>query len=476
MSDRAIHRHVISVHPDPGSFRDPGGRVYVSDDRVFRTVMSGAYDDFRSVSGTGVYQDLIEKQWLLPFAETSEIDLGLDAGDPVLILESRRLDVISYPFEWSFSALKTAALLHIDIHLSALEYGVTLSDATAYNIQFIGPEAVFIDHLSFKPYSEGEYWRGHRQFCEQFLNPLLLRAKCGIPHNDWYRGALEGISSSALSRVLPWYQVLSPRLLMHVVLPARFERLAIKSDTSSVSTSIRNLPFKLPAFRKLLNSLRAMISDLHLPGGEYTVWSQYAELAGYSDPEKIAKRSLVEQFVKQVRPKLLWDIGCNTGDYSQLALTAGAKQVVGFESDIGALDLAYDRAVAENLRFLPLFMDIANPSPAQGWRQSERMGLAQRGSPDAILALAVLHHLCIGRNIPLDDAVEFLVGVAPQGVIEFVPKEDPKVQQLLSMREDIFHAYNEESFLHSLSSRSRLVKAETITKSGRKLVWYDREE
>jgi ribosomal protein L11 methylase PrmA len=463
-----------AVRYDAGSFRDPGGRVLISGDRVYRTIMPSAAAAFRAVSETGLFGELFEREWLLPFEEKADLDLGADVRGHETLLESTRLRTLSWPYEWSFSVLRRAALLHLDIHLASMERGVTLSDATAYNIQFVGPDPVFIDHLSFRPYTDGEYWRGHRQFCEQFLNPLLLRARCGISHNHWYRGALEGIPAPALSRMLPWTKLLSPRLLAHVVLPARFERLAMKSDNSRLSKSLKDVPFRRESHLRLLRGLRSWIAALRLPREGETVWSRYAETAGYSDREEDAKHAFVAEAVGRCAPGVVWDIGCNTGDYAKVALGAGAGEVVGFESDAGALELAYGRARAEKLRFLPLYMDIANPSPAQGWRSVERPGLAERQAPDMVLALAVLHHMCIGRNVPLDDAVDYLISLAPAGVIEFVPKADPKVRQLLSMREDIFDGYTEEAFFRAVESRASVVRTDAVTDTGRKLVWYDR--
>ncbi|MCH8816049.1 MAG: class I SAM-dependent methyltransferase, partial [Chloroflexi bacterium] len=89
--------------------------------------------------------------------------------------------------------LRRAALHYLDLHLDLLERNFTLSDASAYNIQFRGTRPVFIDVLSIRPYREGEYWTGYRQFCEQFLNPLLLVAVSGIPYQAWFRGNIEGI-------------------------------------------------------------------------------------------------------------------------------------------------------------------------------------------------------------------------------------------------------------------------------------------
>jgi ribosomal protein L11 methylase PrmA len=148
--------------------------------------------------------------------------------------------------------------------------------------------------------------------------------------------------------------------------------------------------------------------------------------------------------------------------------------VVGFDFDQGSLDLAFDRARSERIAFLPLFLDATNPAPDQGWEQGERRGLGARASADAVLALALIHHIAISGNVPLDRVLAWLTSLAPRGVIEFVPKSDPMVIELLRLREDIFPDYNEESFVRSLQQRARIVARETISASGRKLFAFER--
>lgn len=370
--------------------------------------------------------------------------------------------------------MKQAALTHLDIHLRALSKGATLSDASAYNIQFDGNRPIFIDHLSLRPYREGQFWQGHRQFCYQFLNPLLLRAKVGVPHNAFYRGSPEGLPSANLNRMLPWRARLDPRVFSHVTLLARFEKTAAKLGNAGVAQAVKGRRLPKQAFERMLKSSRDLIEGLNPHDKGRTAWSDYADANSYSTDEARKKHAFVSEFAQKTEPAMLWDIGCNTGDYSYTALKAGAHLVIGFENDPSALERAFHRSRSDHLRFLPLYLDAADPSPAQGWNQQERMGLAQRRSASAIFALAVIHHICIGRNVPLPEALSWLVGLAPQGVIEFVPKRDSMVQELLRLRDDVFPDYNEPVFDATMAKLARMVRSEVITDNGRRLVWYDR--
>lgn len=204
------------------------------------------------------------------------------------------------------------------------------------------------------------------------------------------------------------------------------------------------------------------------------MWGNYAEDNSYADAEAAAKRRFVSEMVAATRPGLLLDLGCNSGDYSLAALEAGAGRVIGFDYDHGALERAYARFDAAGADVLPLWLDAANPSPSQGWGQAERQGLAERARADALIALAFIHHIAIGRNVPLDMALDWLLAMAPVGVIEFPPKSDPMVQRLLSQRDDIFPDYDEANFLALLGARARVVRAEHLSEGGQLIVWYDR--
>jgi len=460
------------VSAEQGSFRDPSGQIFVSGDHIYRTVMPCAKEDYDFVRGTSVWEDLIAEGLVLPEKKVDPAILGELAEGATYVLEHPKIPFVSYPYEWCFYGLKEAALLHLDLHLRALDNGITLSDATAYNIQFIGSNPVFIDHLSFRKYREGEFWMGHRQFCEQFLNPLLLRSKLGIAHNAWYRGTLEGIDILDMNRLLPWNKKLSWKMMSNIVLQARFQKSEIQSTSQNAGNKRRSLPIE--GFRFMLKGLRSWINKLEPADTGKSVWGDYADSNSYLEKEQDQKKQFIAQFIGSVKAETVWDIGCNTGDYSRAAIEAGANSVVGFDFDQTALEAGFKRAQKENLPFLPLFMDAANPSPDQGWAESERSGMLSRATPDSVIALAVVHHLAISRNVSLGNVINWLMNMAPTGVIEFIPKSDPMVQELMRLREDIFDQYTEEAFLAAVASRAQITGKEKVSSTGRLLVSYQR--
>lgn len=461
---------------DAGSFRDPSGRVFEHEGHIYRTVHEFGRTAYETVRGAEVVERLIADGSLISAKEVERQSWPADIGGSAYLLEHPVVPFISHPYEWSFNQLKAAALHHLDLQIALLQQEIVLSDASAYNIQFIGPRPLFIDFLSLRPYRKGEYWQGHRQFCEQFLNPLLLRALMGVPHNAWFRGSLEGIPTEQLASLLPISKRLSWNVLSQIVLQAKLEQKALNAPDASVKKLKAGRQFSIGAYNGFLLQLRNWISKLRPGGKGKTVWGDYASSHTYTDDEAKAKWEAIRVFASSTHPELLVDLGCNTGDYSVAALKGGAKYVVGFDFDQNAVDLAFSRAVSENLNFLPLWQDAANPSPNQGWWQKERRGFSERAGADAMIALAFEHHLAIGRNVPLVELVDWLLQVAPKGIIEFVPKTDSTVQKMLALREDIFPNYTEEEFEKSIAGRARIVRKTMISGSGRVLFQFDRSE
>ena len=458
----------MSIMRDQGSFRDPAGYVAHYDGRIFRVLREDAFAAFERLKSSGLLPELLARKWLVPTAVSFEPAFS-DLSNRVL--EHEPIAFISYPYEWPFELLKRAALFHLDLHLLALEFGFTLLDASAYNVRFVGTEPIFIDPLSLVPYNEGQLWHGRRQFFEQFLNPLLFTALLKIPFNAWYRGSIEGIASEDLSRALRFKHKTSWRVWSEVVLPIWLQKSAGPDPSKVAAAAQRQLP--LNALRFMLRNLRSWIGGLRDPfAAKTTVWAGYETENSYLPEEEKSKQAFVSDFIARLKPNMVWDFGCNSGIYGETALRAGAQYAVGFDSDHGALSLAVQRAVRGGLKFLPLQMDACNPSPSQGWHERERAGLNSRNRPEAILALALEHHIAIGRNVPLPMLLDWIVGLSDRGVVEFVPKSAPVIQSMLSTRQDIFDRYSQAEFESELARRASIERAEVVSTSGRTLYAY----
>jgi ribosomal protein L11 methylase PrmA len=466
---------VASVTAVPGSFRDPGGRVWRVGDRILRTVMPSAAPHYEFARDSGLLARLEERGALIGHAEVDAAVLGDAAAGARYVLEHPRLPFVSHPYEWPFAALQAAALLQLDLLLEAIAAGATLSDATAYNVQFRGAEPVFIDTLSFRRYEEGSYWLGHRQFCEQFLNPLLLRSHLNLPYHAWYRGSPEGIAAADVARLLPAWRKLAPNVAMHVVLQARLQAGQHAREKAEAAVA-RGGGLSRKGFTDIVRGLRVWIQGLEPAQSNKTAFADYATDNTYSAADTDFKARFVAEYAASARPAVVLDLGCNTGRFSDAALEGGAGYAVGVDGDTDALDRAYAISRKRKRPLLALHMNLSDPTPSQGWAQGERAGLAERcaQSCDGVLALAVVHHLAIAGNVPLAQVVRWIASLAPTGVVEFVPKSDPMVQRLLALREDVFADYDEDTFARALEAEAEIVARETVPGTGRRLYRYAR--
>ena len=459
------------IKKEDSSFRDNQGNIFYLENKVIRTVNKNGKNNLEYIVNNRILDESIKNNFLINTKLINKDDLPDFFSKFEYILESKLIPFISYPYEWSFEQLKTAALHHLDFQIFLFERGAVLRDASAYNIQFIGSKPYFIDLLSIKEYEMGEYWIGYKQFCENFLNPLLLGSLKGIHHNNWFRGSLEGIPTTELNKLLSFTEKLSFKIFTHIHLQARLNIKSIENE-KKISAKYHNLKgLSKSSYISIIKQLRNWISSLSFKK-ETSIWQNYSKETTYDNLEYKEKKLLVSEFVKKINPNTLIDLGCNDGDYSKLSIEAGAKYVVGFDFDHNTISNAFKYKNKGKDNFLPLVLDASNPSPNQGWLQKERKGFLERFKADALIALAFEHHLIIGKNVPMQQFIDWIIMISGKGLIEFVPKTDETVQKMLEYREDIFSDYSEQEFENCLKEKCDIVNKNTITKSGRIIYEY----
>ena len=385
---------------DASSFRDPGGFIFRRGGRLFRQVNRGARDDYDRLIDSGLYRELADDGLLVAHEEVDEPPH--DPAPASRVIAPEAIPFISYPYEWCFGQLKSAALLTLAIQRRAVGRGMSLKDASAFNVQFRGAAPVFIDTLSFEPYVEGRPWVAYRQFCEHFLSPLALMARVDPRLSSLLRPQLDGIPLDLASRLLPGSTRLKLGLMLHIHLHARAKRAH-----GTKANPPRPRPFPKSALLGLVDSLESTVRGLRWePGG--TEWADYYADTNYSDAALDEKARLVASFLERIAPRTAWDLGANTGRFSRIAADRGASTVA-FDVDPGVVERNYrEGSRREEQNLLPLVIDLTNPSPALGWQSSERLSLVDRGPADVVLALALVHHLAIANNLPLSRIVEFL--------------------------------------------------------------------
>jgi len=424
---------------EPGSFRDPSGFVFYQGGSLYRQINTGYKDHFDHFLRSGLYEKLVRERLLVSHEDVPEITAL--SPEAYKIIRPERVPFISYPYEWSFSQLKDAALLTLQIQKTALEHGMVLKDASAYNVQFQGSRPVFIDTLSFEKYTEGEPWIAYRQFCQHFLSPLALMALRDIRTHELLRFYLDGLPLDLASQLLPAHSHWNPSLAMHIHWHARSQKKFSKAGVVSGS----GFRFSRAAFLGLVDSLESAVKKLRWqPSG--TEWAAYYESTNYSEQSASQKKALVLEYLLAVKPSLVFDLGANTGVFSRISSKLGIPTLA-FDVDPAAVEINYLEGKKENdALLLPLLLDLTNPSPAQGWAHQERKSFQARGPASVVMALALVHHLAISNNLPLCKIADFLSTLGRFLIIEFVPKTDSQVQRLLQSRKDIFPDYTQEGF------------------------------
>jgi ribosomal protein L11 methylase PrmA len=431
-------KKVSDVANIPSSFRDPSGFLFYRDGSIYRQVNTNYRDNYEHLMDSGLYKTLVDAELLVPH---KEVEVEPARSDKVYnVIEPELIPFISYPYEWSFSQLKDAALTTLRIQKAALDFGMSLKDCSAYNIQFKDGKPVLIDTLSFEKYRVGQPWVAYRQFCQHFLGPLALMSHKDIRLNQLMRVHIDGIPLDLVSSLLPFRTRFIFPLLVHIHLHAKSQKYFANRSVSKNSGRMGNF-----SFLGIIDSLESAVNKLKWHARD-TEWADYYERTNYSQEAFQNKKELVAQFLERAGSKTVWDLGANDGTFSRIAGDSGIE-TISFDLDPAAVEAGYLECTNRGEKhILPLLLDLNNPSPCIGWENEERMSLLRRGPADMVFALALIHHLAISNNLPFDKIAGFFSRICRSLIIEFVPKSDSQVQRLLSTREDIFPGYKQQAF------------------------------
>ncbi len=422
----------------PGSFRDPSGFLFYKNGEIYRQVNISYKENYDLLMSSGLYESLINANLLIPHIEIDAKNKL--SGKAYKVIQPKFIPFVSYPYEWSFSQLKHAALTTLEIQKKSLLFGMSLKDSSAYNIQFRKGRPVLIDSLSFEKYREMEPWVAYRQFCQHFLAPLVLMSYRDIRLNQLLRIYIDGVPLDLASSLLPFSTRFKFSLLSHIHLHSKSQKHFAKKTIKKADRKVTKL-----ALLGIIDSLESTIKKLKWnPKG--TEWADYYDDINYSSEALEHKLKVVAEFLEQVNPKNVWDLGSNLGMFSRIAAEKGID-VISFDIDPAAVEKNHLECVTKKEeKILPLIIDLTNPSPGIGWENREIMSLLDRGPVELAFALALVHHLAISNNLPLNRIASFLCGICSWLVIEFIPKNDSQVKRLLATREDIFSNYTQKMF------------------------------
>jgi SAM-dependent methyltransferase len=456
---------------EPGSFRDRHGRIIYSGSSVYRGISELTLQNWNALTSTKFFQQAIEQNKLV---QTEKVETN-QLSDPSIgegwaaVLKHQTIPFISYPYEWSFGMMKDAALLQLELLERAIDEDMTMKDATSFNIQWLGANPIFIDIASFEKLPPGTPWAGYRQFCEMFLYPLMLQAYKDIPFHSWMRGSIDGIDPEEFNNLMSGRDFFRRGVFVDVYLQAKLQ-VKYAATNRQIKDELRSSGFKKEMIKTNLRRLTKIIHGLQWKRMK-SEWSDYAVDNSYTDADSERKASFVREVAASKRWNLVWDLGSNTGRFSRIA-AEHAQYVVAMDSDHLAVERLFQELKSERKQtILPMVMNLADASPNLGWRGLERKSLIERGKPDLILALALIHHVVISANIPLAEFIDWLASIGSNLVVEFVTKADPMVKILLKNKDDQYHDYELDNFERTLASRFTIVKQSALS-SGTRYLYY----
>ena len=440
------------------SFRDRSGFLFYYENEIYRIINFSYKKQYEKFMNSELYQKLEEKNLIISHSEIENLDIDCDYYK---IIKPEKIPFISYPYEWSFSQLKDAALLTLRIQKAAMKYGMTLKDGSAFNIQFHNGHPIFIDTLSFEIYEEGQIWKPYKQFCQHFLAPLALISKKDVRLNLLSKTFIDGIPIDLAAKLLPKTTFGNFGLMAHIHAHAKSQKHYEDKDAK-----IKQKTLSKRSFEGLIESLKSSIEKMTW-NEDNTEWGDYYSDTNYTEKSFEEKKQFISLAIDQVKPKLVWDMGANTGVFSRLASTKGIN-TISYDIDPLAVEKNYllsSQNSEQNI--LPLILDLTNPSSGIGWNHNERMSIIQRGPADMVFALALVHHLAISNNVPLNKIAEFFSQISKFLIIEFVPKSDSQVKRLLLTRDDIFENYDEKNFEIEFSKFFKIINSKKILDSER---------
>jgi 2-polyprenyl-3-methyl-5-hydroxy-6-metoxy-1,4-benzoquinol methylase len=465
----------IAMQKEPGSFRDPAGGIFYQEKKVYRWVLNDSDQFYQTFVSSDFFQKLVRTNYFIPTWITdpnnnflfNDPSFVTDPTCKIVCFEHERLEFLSYPYEWTFAMLKDAAQHTLDLQQLLLHENLSLKDATPYNIQFRFTQPVFIDLCSIENMSRNGIWIAYNQFCQMFLYPLLKMTLNSSDSKAIFLSHLDGLTLDETVQSLGFRPFFKYGLLIDYLIPAfitilnRYKATNISEKrTVSINRSSKHSgDIQLHFIRRLKRTLRRIRLKASKNG-----WGNYAGTCSYGAQDSLIKSRFVEKILEINRIKNVLDIGCNSGRFSIMAAQKGCR-VVALDSDHDCINSLYILSKEKKYSILPLWMSISNPSPAIGWRNTERSAFIKRYKDrfDCVFALALIHHLMITHRVPLAEIGKFFQQLTIRYlVVEYVGPRDIMFRKLLKYRQEDYTGFNQSSFEGTMSDQFSILEKSAL--------------
>jgi SAM-dependent methyltransferase len=452
----------------PPTFRDPAGSVEIKADGAYRSIRPPFDAEILAFLSLPVAAELVADGRLV----ASEV-VTRESESETLVLRHPRISFQSYPWEWPPALWLAAAELTLNLCSDLIKQGWLLKDATPLNVLFRGMEPVFVDVLSIERAAPNRpLWIAYGQFVRTFLLPMLAHSKLGWPLQVSLTRR-DGYEPEEIFAALSWPARLRQPALSAVTLPSLLTGKA-KGNSNLAARTVKDPDLAKQIILKTLKTLLSRMRQV-TPAYRSSTWTDYAETAThYDEDDHSLKKAFVVGALAASKPSRILDVGCNTGVYSLLAADACAE-VVSIDTDLQTLDRLCAKLKASGKNILPLCVDLAYPTPAVGWENSETASFLSRcsGHFDTVMMLAVIHHLLLHSQIPMNRIAELCSKLTTENLIlEWVPPTDVKFRELLRGRDDIYAHLSEALFRDAFASYFTVVSELTLL-NGRILFHFE---
>ncbi len=460
--------------PNPAqalSFRDPAGRVRVSEETVLRLVSTDGAQAWELYAQSPTLDHFRKEGRLITFESTAHehhAPFPASARDKAYgLYKHPKISFPNYPHEWPSAMLAEAGHLTLDLAEALLSENAQVKDATPFNVMFEGPCPVFIDALSFERREPADaLWLAEAQFLRTFVFPLLYAGRLKMPLASVFLSNREGLTTDQALGLLGPFERWKPSVLLAITLPALLDRRAkttwTEKGVKAVRAQERTPQEALYILGALFKRLRKLLMKAYHESKD-SHWSHYGARRHYTDEATAFKKAFVEDCLKNVEPSRTLDIGCNLGEFTRLAASYGA--VVAIDSDPDVVGSLWHMAKEEKLPILPLVQNIAAPTPATGWAYQETTSFLSRAKDgfDCVMMLAVLHHILVSERIPLSDLIDTVANLTTDSlIIEYVDPKDPMFISIARGRDDLFSDLSEASFRHALEKHFMVVRTAPV--------------
>ena len=463
----------MKLEREKSSFRDNKATVFFSSGRIFRKVIKNLNLDYDKLLSSKFFienKNQIVSTKILTIHDLNELNLKEDKE--VVWLEHEKLENIIYPYELTFDQLKDYSIFFLNLYLSALKNSYDIIDASAYNIQLKNNLPIFIDLGSFTDYQGGTHIIWHKQFCENFLAPLLIKSKASINFNDFFKANIDGIDLKIASKILPLSTWFNYNILINIHLQSYLSS-KISSSTKLNIAGKKNLNIRQKIF--IAENLKKTISKLSAKKTSY--WSSYSKVNSYSDDDYEKKSKIISNFIKNEKIYSLIDLGCNDGYFSKISFNSGVKKIVGVDYDLDSLNDAYLKFKSTSENFSAIYQNFTNTSPDMGWMGEERKSFLKRfkNKFDGMICLAFIHHICVGNNVPLSQFIDYIGNFSKNILLEFVSNEDQMVKNLSINKKNLMKNYTLENLKKIIKKNNTIISENQITAT-RFLIHYKNEK